>query len=147
MARALATLSRWPSAELQLRRVEAKDVKTCAALEAASYPADEAASPENLSLRQRVAGDYFWAAVDKDDSLVGFVCGTLAHGNSLTHESMEKHEPSGRLLCVHSVVTKECFRRRGVALEMLREYLRAVAALPPGPAVAAIASVETQEIC
>lgn len=132
MVRPLATLPGWPSAELRLRLVEAKDVKICAELEAASYPSDEAASPENLALRQRVAGDYFWAAVDKDDSLVGFVCGTRAHGTSLTHVSMEKHEPEGRLLCVHSVVTKECFRRRGVALEMLREYLRAVAALPPG---------------
>ena len=133
MARTFATLPRWPSAELELRRVEVKDVKLCAELEAASYPADEAASPENLALRQREAGDYFWAAVDKkDDSLVGFICGTRAHGTSLTHESMEKHEPRGRLLCVHSVVVKECFRRRGVALEMLREYVRAVAALPAG---------------
>lgn len=41
MARTFATL-RWPSAELQLRRVEVKDVKLCAELEAASYPADEA---------------------------------------------------------------------------------------------------------
>ena len=118
MARALATLPGWPSAQLQLRRVQAKDVKSCAELEAASYPADEAgwqnvangsrldtllpfikpnwaysfisrrnvcrtyrsstflvlqlttcsalqaASPENLELRQKVAGDYFWAAVD-----------------------------------------------------------------------------------
>eukprot|EP00435_Cladocopium_sp_Y103_P003395 s5085_g1.t1 len=64
MAWPLATLPSWPSAELQLRRVEAKDVKICAELEAASYPSDEAASPENLALRQRVAGDYFWAAVD-----------------------------------------------------------------------------------
>ena len=42
MARTFVTLPRWPSAELQLRRVEAKDVKLCAELEAASYPADEA---------------------------------------------------------------------------------------------------------
>eukprot|EP00913_Durusdinium_trenchii_P003250 g3006.t1 len=36
----------------------------CAELEAASYPEDEAASPESMAQRQRVAGDFFWALMD-----------------------------------------------------------------------------------
>lgn len=50
MARTFATLPRWPSAELELRRVEVKDVKLCAELEAASYPADEAMHLYHLSV-------------------------------------------------------------------------------------------------
>lgn len=49
MARTFATLPRWPSAELELRRV-VKDVKLCAELEAASYPADEAMPAMHLSV-------------------------------------------------------------------------------------------------
>ena len=50
MARTFATLPRWPSAALELRRVEVKDVKLCAELEAASYPADEAMAAMHLSV-------------------------------------------------------------------------------------------------
>ncbi|CAE7193666.1 unnamed protein product [Symbiodinium necroappetens] len=133
MDRQLGPLPRWPTA-LAFRRVRKEDLEACASLEAASYPADEAASPENLALRQRVANDFFWGAFEKSNgSLVGFVCGTCAAGTSLTHESMEKHVPGGELLCVHSVVVQKHLRRKGVASAMLREYLRAVAALHAAP--------------
>jgi len=141
--RPLPVLPRLPAAHLELRLLRAgPEVDACAALEAASYPADEAASPERLAERQRDAGVFFWALFDKtaeaagkspqDGTLMGFICGTCAHGVSLTHESMEQHVPGGQLLCVHSVVVRSDIQRCGVALAMLREYLRAVASLKAG---------------
>ncbi|CAK9004529.1 unnamed protein product, partial [Durusdinium trenchii] len=119
--------------QLELRRVEVTQLPECAELEAASYPEDEAASPESMAQRQRVAGDFFWALMDsKSSSLLGFVNGTCINGTTLTEEAMETHQPGGRLLCIHSVVVKEAHRRKGLALAMLQEYLRAVAALQGG---------------
>lgn len=119
----------WPTARLFQRPVAAgPEVEECARVEAASYPADEAASPEQLESRQREAGAYFLGTFDEAGVLVGFVCGTRAAGPALTDESMERHVPNGPLLCVHSVVTRPEMRKRGVASVMLRGYLQAVAA-------------------
>ena len=35
---------------------------------------------------------------------------------------MSEHEPEGTVLCVHSVSVDESFRRRGVAVRMLKVY-------------------------
>lgn len=49
--------------ELAFRLVqEESDLAACTAIETASYPADEAASPQALAYRYRNAGDYFWCA-------------------------------------------------------------------------------------
>lgn len=128
----------WPSGLLELRPIKAgPELEAAAALEAASYPADEAASPERLAYRQKNAGRFFWGAFDKraedagrgpgEGALVGFVVGTLAAGTVLTEESMGEHVDDGELLCIHSVVVREDLRRRGVALVIFRSFLQAVA--------------------
>ena len=100
------------------------------AIEAASYPADEAATRDNLRLRLAEAGDYFWGASDEKLGLVGFVCGTLAHGEKLTDESMQRHVPDGKTLCVHSVVTAAPLRRKGVGRWMMKCYMAHARAAP-----------------
>ena len=106
-----------------------------AALETASYPADEAASPARLAERATVAGEFFLGLFDisggaapaADPPLVGFVCATAAPlAGGLTEAAMGTHDAAGELLCVHSVVVAPRWRpgRRGA---MLRAYLRAVA--------------------
>jgi GNAT superfamily N-acetyltransferase len=108
----------------------------CAELEAAGYPADEAASPERLAYRQRHAGDFFWVAhdgtaADGVDGVVGFVCGTLSRADALTAETMGAHDPEGTTLCVHSVCVAHAARRRGVASSLLRAYLRLLPGVAP----------------
>ena len=98
-------------------------------LETASYPADEAATEEKLLLRMKEAPQFFMGACDADDRVQGFVCGTCTTAATLTDESMSIHEPDGTTLCIHSVVTSEPWRRKGVALWMLAEYVQKVAAL------------------
>ena len=41
---------------------------------------------------------------------------------------MERHEPDGKLVCIHSVTVVPEFRRQGLGLAMLREYLTALRA-------------------
>jgi ribosomal protein S18 acetylase RimI-like enzyme len=120
--------------KLAFRPVTADDVATCAAMEAASYPADEAASPQGLRYRQAEAGAYFRCAIDKaSDEIVGFVCGTRC--TSFTHESMATHHPQGRLLAIHSVVVREDCRRQGLARQMLQDYLAHIEAAEAAAAV------------
>ena len=104
-----------------------------------SYPADEAASAEKLAFRAERAGPYFLGLHGPDDELLGFICGTTTAGSKLTDETMSTHEPSGTLLCIHSVVVAERYRRRGVAVAMLETYLRAVTQTGSAQAAALIA--------
>jgi len=104
------------------------------AIEAASYPPDEAASRANLELRLTQASDYFWGAFEESaeedgaGTLRGYVCGTLTSADRLTDKSMATHEPLGTTLCIHSVVVAEPFRRKGLGGWILRLYLDRVAA-------------------
>ena len=100
-------------------RVLPSRVEAAFSIEAASYPADEAATLENLLLRADVASDYFWG-VSEGDALEGFVCGTLTCGDTLTEESMSVHDPAGTTLCIHSVVVAEERRRLGLGSAMLK---------------------------
>ena len=84
----------------------------CSEIEAASYPADEAASLVSLQYRQNNASPYFQCAV-LEDNIIGFVCATRC--DQFEEESMSTHTPNGNLLAVHSVVVCEDFRRKSVA--------------------------------
>ena len=103
-------------------RVLPSRVDAAFSIEAASYPADEAATLKNLQLRAEVAGDYFWG-VSEGDTLQCFICGTLTCGDTLTEESMSVHDPAGTTLCIHSVVVAEERRRLGLGSAMLKARL------------------------
>lgn len=115
---------------LFFRPCEASDLTLVAEIEANSYPADEAASPENLAFRQASAGDFFLVGVqsgatrDGGDELVSYVCGTLTADTVLTHESMSEHNPDGTTLCVHSVVTEGGHRRKQIGTKTLKAYVQ-----------------------
>lgn len=121
------------AAAVRFRPCRPTDIPACAAIEAASYPAAEAAPKSALQYRQHHCSRYFRCAVvaadggdgDDRDAVVGFVCSTRCR--AFTHESMGgAHEATGRLLAIHSVVVREEFRGRGIATRMLRDYVRAV---------------------
>ena len=104
-----------------LRLLSASDVETAHEMEARSYPADEAASLEDIRFRQAFASPYFYGAFSiADGSLIGFVnstrCGTFEE------ESMSLHDPTGAILAIHSVCVDEKHRRRGIARSMLKQY-------------------------
>lgn len=94
--------------QLHLLREE-RDVQRVVALEAASYPAGEAADEKAIRFRQSAAGPYFSVAHDTAGDLVGFVNGTLTAAEELTEVSMSTHDHDGSTLCIRSVV--RCFAR------------------------------------
>ena len=110
---------------LEFREARPEDIPRCFEIEAASYPADEAASKENLILRQRDAGPFFRCAL-MDNTIIGFVCSTRC--KEFTEESMSSHDPHGTLLAIHSVVIEATYRRKGMATAMLKDYLKTIQA-------------------
>jgi uncharacterized protein YciI/ribosomal protein S18 acetylase RimI-like enzyme len=117
------------------------DIPRCHEIEAASYPADEAASLKSLYYRQEHAGAYFQlcttiisnatAPSSDNEIIVGFVCSTRC--TEFTEESMSSHDPKGRLLAIHSVVVEEPYRHKGVATAMLRHYVDTIQQAPQQP--------------
>ncbi|GAA6016120.1 hypothetical protein JCM11491_000674 [Sporobolomyces phaffii] len=106
------------------RPLAADDVAKAYELESASYPPDEAASHASLAYRQEHASKYFLGAFEEE--LVGFICSTRTSSSTLTHESMETHEPSGQYLAIHSVCVSPRHRKRGIAKSLLEEYVNRV---------------------
>eukprot|EP00241_Pyramimonas_parkeae_P012096 CAMPEP_0114241434 /NCGR_PEP_ID=MMETSP0058-20121206/9629_1 /TAXON_ID=36894 /ORGANISM="Pyramimonas parkeae, CCMP726" /LENGTH=188 /DNA_ID=CAMNT_0001353957 /DNA_START=51 /DNA_END=617 /DNA_ORIENTATION=- len=116
------------------RQVEPGDVARIAALEAAGYPEDEAASLEIITARSREASGCFLVAIKPGatgDQLIGFVNGTLAKGSSLKHETMSVHDPDGELLCIHSVCVEDTHRRKKVGTRLLKAYLAYISQSTP----------------
>lgn len=114
-----------------IRPARPDDLPRVIALEQASYPAAEAATPDMLALRLSVAGEVFLVATDDaSGEVVGFTCGTRARGATLTHESMKRHDPAGESVCVHSVVVDAAWRRRGLGSALVRAVVERARTLP-----------------
>jgi len=90
--------------KLIFRQVTAADVPRAAELETASYPADEAATPEKLEYRQRVAPELFYGVYEAD-RLIAFVVSTSAAGKEL--EEATRH-CTGHGLCIHRGSCSRC---------------------------------------
>ncbi|KAI5826663.1 acyl-CoA N-acyltransferase [Schizophyllum commune Tattone D] len=120
--------------------VPASDLETAIAIEKASYPEDEAASLEAFRYRQSQAPDLFLGAYlpahsdgasssshnDNNTSsltLIGYICATTSPASTLTHNSMSTHIPGAPSVCIHSVCVAPEYRRRGIALRLLKEYV------------------------
>ena len=141
------------ASQVRFQTCRPTDIPACYAIEAASYPAAEAASKSALQYRQHHCSRYFRCAVlngggggggvvmegeasnnngDRDrDEVIGFVCSTKCH--SFRHESMSVHEASGRLLAIHSVVVAEKYRRQGIATLMVKDYIQTILAEDEDP--------------
>mmetsp|Transcript_19252 Transcript_19252/g.21526 ORF Transcript_19252/g.21526 Transcript_19252/m.21526 type:complete len:632 (+) Transcript_19252:276-2171(+) len=141
---------------LNFRSATLEDIPRCFEIESASYPSDEAATVSSLTSRQKHAGMYFILCYttttttttntndaktkkqqqkhdhehDHDheheqETIIGFVCGTRC--TEFNEQSMSKqHNPSGKLLAIHSVVVEEQYRRKGIASKMMTQYVRDV---------------------
>ena len=117
-----------------------RDLDIVAAIEAKSYPDDEAASRESIAKRMAEAPEFFMVMEREGCGIVGFINGTTSSASNLTHESMSKHEPDGTLLCIHSVVVDQAHRGQGLARAMLAFYCQKF--LPTGRGLK-----ETRLIC
>ncbi|KAI0090668.1 acyl-CoA N-acyltransferase [Irpex rosettiformis] len=106
--------------------VKASEIPDAHRIEVASFPPEEAGSLEKFQYRQQNAPDLFLGAYlpsSNGRDIIGYICSTLASSENLTHDSMEEHIPSGTSVCIHAVVVSPEYRKKGIALALLKEYI------------------------
>ncbi|KAJ3720375.1 acyl-CoA N-acyltransferase [Lentinula raphanica] len=118
---------------LMFELVQADQLERAIEIELEGYPADEAASLESFQLRQSQAPELFLGAFkfkpnssspeSTDLELIAYICGTQSNSSQLTHSSMSQHVPDGLSVCIHSVCVSKDYRRQGVGLGLLKEYV------------------------
>ncbi|CAO1618528.1 unnamed protein product [Sympodiomycopsis kandeliae] len=125
--------------------VRAEEVGYCHGLEARAYDAEDQASKERMRYRQKNAPHLFFGAFvpnappkvagplsvghfSTPRKLIGFINGTAS--SNLSARSLAVHSVTNSeegieawLVCLHSIVVDEAYRRKGVGLRMLEEFM------------------------
>ena len=111
---------------MEIRKGTLKDLEAIAAVEAACFPAAEAATKEEFAGRLTHYADHFWLLFE-DEKLVSFVDGFVTDTPDLTDEmyaDASLHDAQGAWQMIFGVNTLPEYRKHGLAGQLLR---RAVA--------------------
>ena len=113
------------SEEFNIRHACMADIDAITAVEAACFPAAEAATREEFEGRIQYYGDYFWLLYE-GTQLISFVDGFVTDEADLTDEMYERaemHDEHGAWQMIFGVNTLPEYRNRGYAGRLL---LRAI---------------------
>jgi len=109
-----------------IRNAITADLESLAEVEAACFPAAEAASKDVLKERLAAYADHFWLLFDDDGRLVSFVDGMATDEPDLNDDMYADaglHRRDGRWQMVFGVNTVPDCRRRGYAGLLLRRLI------------------------
>ena len=108
-----------------IRTASMEDLDAITAVEAACFPAAEAATREEFAGRLRHYAGHFWLLFEYG-RLVSFVDGMVTSQPDLTDEmyaDASLHDPAGEWQMIFGVNTLPEFRRRGLAGQLLRRAI------------------------
>ena len=108
-----------------LRTATARDLDALTAVEAACFPAAEAATREELAERLRAYGDHFWLLFD-GETIVSFVDGMVTDLPDLTDEMYADtsfHDENGAWQMIFGVNTLPAYRKQGFAGRLLERAI------------------------
>ena len=111
---------------MEIRTATLKDLDAVSAVEAACFPAAEAATPAEFEERLRHYGGHFWLMFD-GEKLIGFVDGMVTDKADLSDDLYAQaslHDENGAWQMIFGVNTLPEYRRQGVAAALL---VRAIA--------------------
>ena len=106
------------------------DLAALAAVEAACFPAAEAATEKDIKNRLDYYANHFWLLFD-GDTLVSFVDGFVTDEADLTDEMYENaalHNENGAWQMIFGVNTLPAYRRQGCAAQLLERAIHAARA-------------------
>ena len=101
------------------------DLAALAAVEAACFPAAEAATEKDIKNRLDYYANHFWLLFD-GDTLVSFVDGFVTNEKDLTDEMYENaalHNENGAWQMIFGVNTLPAYRRQGCAAQLLERAI------------------------
>ena len=110
---------------MEIRTATFKDLDAVSAVEAACFPAAEAATPAEFAERLRHYGSHFWLMFDSE-KLIGFVDGMVTDKADLSDDLYAQaslHNENGAWQMIFGVNTLPEYRRRGVAAALLKQAI------------------------
>ena len=110
---------------MEIRTATFKDLDAVSAVEAACFPAAEAATPAEFEERLRYYGGHFWLMSD-GEKLIGFVDGMVTDKADLSDDLYAQaslHNENGAWQMIFGVNTLPEYRRRGVAASLLERAI------------------------
>lgn len=110
---------------MEIRTATFKDLDAVSAVEAACFPAAEAATPAEFAERLRHYGSHFWLMFD-GEKLIGFVDGMVTDKADLSDDLYAQaslHNENGAWQMIFGVNTLPEYRRQGVAAALLERAI------------------------
>ena len=110
---------------MEIRTATFKDLDAVSAVEAACFPAAEAATPAEFEERLRYYGSHFWLMFDSE-KLIGFVDGMVTDKADLSDDLYAQaslHDENGAWQMIFGVNTLPEYRRQGVAAALLKQAI------------------------
>ena len=110
---------------MEIRKATIEDLDAITALEAACFPAAEAASRESFRKRLEVFADRFWLLWE-GDRLVSMVNGMVTDREELVDEMFVDatiHQADGKWQMIFGVATHPEYQRRGLAAQVLQRAI------------------------
>lgn len=110
---------------MTIRTASAADLAAVAAVEAACFPAAEAASETELAARLAVYPRHFWL-LEEDGALISFIDGLVTDEPVLRDEMYENaalHNEDGTWQMIFGVNTLPAYRRRGHAGALMERVI------------------------
>ena len=111
---------------MQIRTAVLADLPAVTAVEAACFPAAEAATEADFAKRLAVYPNHFWLMEDDNGTLVSFVNGLVTDEPHLRDEMYADagfHDENGAWQMIFGVNTLPEYRRRGMAEQVLRQVI------------------------
>ena len=110
---------------MEIRKATIEDLDAITALEAACFPAAEAAPRESFKKRLEVFADRFWLLWE-GDRLVSMVNGMVTDLEELVDEMFADatiHQADGKWQMIFGVATHPEYQRRGLAAQVLQRAI------------------------
>ena len=111
---------------MHIRTAVPADLPAVTAVEAACFPAAEAATEADFAKRLAVYPNHFWLMEDNNGSLVSFVNGLVTDEPHLRDEMYADaglHNENGAWQMIFGVNTLPAYRRQGLAEQVLRRVI------------------------
>ena len=111
---------------MHIRTAFLADLPAVTAVEAACFPAAEAATEADFAKRLAVYPNHFWLMEDNNGSLVSFVNGLVTDEPHLRDEMYADaglHNENGAWQMIFGVNTLPAYRRQGLAEQVLRQVI------------------------